>query len=87
VLYSSDASFASVVANDSGTMRFSAATIDVSADEPQEIKTIGSVNLHTNKEFMVDLSGNSSIPDIQLFITEEGEIVGEVIDGGEEIIY
>jgi hypothetical protein len=90
VPYSCDASFASIVANDSGTMRFSAATIDVSADEPHELKTFEDITLTTGKEFLVNVTENSegiAVSDIQLLLVEDGEVIGEVAEDGTETIY
>jgi hypothetical protein len=86
VPYSSDASFASVVANDSGTMRFSIATIDASSDQPYELKTFENISLYTGKEFISNnISGD--IEDVQLLVVEDGEVIGEVAEDGTETIF
>jgi hypothetical protein len=82
----SDISDAGVVAYDSGTMRFSIATIDASSDQPYELKTFENISLYTGKEFISNnISGD--IEDVQLLVVEDGEVIGEVAEDGTETIF
>ena len=87
----SDASYASVIANDVGTMTFSIAAIDASADDPfEDNKIIDPVELYTDKEFLINLAEDSwdiLIQDIQLLLIENGIPIGKVNEDGREIFF
>lgn len=76
--YGGDTVEARVEAYDYGTMTFTAETLG--AGEPLESKTFNNVNLFPGKEFVAEISEDISIEDTQLFVTEDGEVVGEVTD-------
>ena len=48
--------------------------------EPLNTVTYNNVNLYPNKEFLVEVSEDILLEDSQLFIIEDGEIVGEITD-------
>ena len=80
--YGVELSHAHIVARDHGTMLFAAATVCASDPEPVEMKLFEDVILQPGVEFIVPLSRDIDIPDIQLLIMEDGEIVGEVMTDG-----
>ena len=87
ILPGSDASEAIVVANDSGTMNLSIATVDASSEnQPHEVKTFEDVDLFTGRKFKTDLTAD--ISDVCLWILDEYDnIIGKVAEDGTEIIY
>lgn len=67
-----------VEAYDYGTMSLTVETIGMG--EPVSVKTFNDVILHPGKEFLVEVSEDVLPEDTQLYITENGEIVGEVTE-------
>ena len=65
-------------AYDYGTMTMSVGK--VSAVEQISSKTFNNVSLYPGKEFMVEISEGVPLEDTQLFVTENGEIVGEITE-------
>ncbi len=69
---------ARIEAYDYGTMDFTIETMGVI--EPLSSKTFNDVSLYPGKEFLVEVSEETLPEDTQLFVTENGEIVGEITD-------
>ncbi len=69
---------ARIEAYDYGTMDFTIETLGVV--EAFSSKTYNDVSLYPGKEFLVEVSEETLPEDTQLFVTENGEIVGEITD-------
>lgn len=67
-----------IEAYDYGSMDFALGTAGT-ADET-EIKVLNDVSVYPGKEFLVEVSEDTLPEDTQLFVTENGEIVGEVTE-------
>lgn len=67
-----------VEAYDYGSMDFAIGTAGTT--DETEIKAFNDVSLYPGKEFLVNVSEDTLPEDTQLFITENGEIVGEVTE-------
>lgn len=67
-----------IEAYDYGTMDFAIGTAGTT--DETEIKAFNDVSLYPGKEFLVEVSEDTLPEDTQLFITENGEIVGEVTE-------
>ena len=73
-----DAASIEIEAYDYGSMNFTVGSVDASAES--EIKTLNNISLYPGKEFTADISEDVPVEDTQLFITENGETVGEVTE-------
>ena len=73
-----DAASIEIEAYDYGSMNFSVGSVDASTES--EIKTLNNISLYPGKEFTADISEDVPVEDTQLFITENGETVGEVTE-------
>lgn len=73
-----DAASIEIEAYDYGSMNFTVGSVDASTDS--EIKTLNNISLYPGKEFIADISEDVPVEDTQLFITENGETVGEVTE-------
>ena len=73
-----DAASVEIKAYDYGSMDFAIGTAGT-IDET-EIKAFNDVSLYPSKEFLVEVSEDVLPEDTQLFVTENGEIVGEVTE-------
>lgn len=73
-----DASSVEIEAYDYGSMDFAIGTAGTT--DATEIKAFNDVSLYPNKEFLVEVSEDILPEDAQLFVTENGEIVGEVTE-------
>ena len=73
-----DAASIEIEAYDYGSMNFTVGSVDASAES--EIKTLNNISLYPGKEFIADISEDVPVEDTQLFITENGETVGEVTE-------
>lgn len=67
-----------VEAYDYGSMDFAIGTAGTT--DESEIKVFNDVSLYPGKEFLVEVSEDILPEDTQLFVTENGEIVGEVTE-------
>ena len=67
-----------IEAYDYGTMDFAIGTAGTT--DETEIKAFNDVSLYPGKEFLVEVSEEVLPEDTQLFVTENGEIVGEVTE-------
>lgn len=76
--YGCEAVDVNIKAYDYGTMNLTVEQPGVG--EPLNTKTYNNVSLYPGKEFMVEVSDDVLPEDTQLFITENGEVVGEVTD-------
>lgn len=76
--YGSEAIDVHIEAYDYGTMNLTVEQPGVG--EPINTVTFNNVNLYPNKEFLVEVSEDTLPEDTQLFVTENGEIVGEVTE-------
>jgi len=81
--YGADVSHARVVARDYGEMQFAVATLDDSS-APHELNAFENIRLYPGRTFMTDLTVD--MVDTQVFIMQDGEIIGEVAQCGTEII-
>ena len=73
-----DAASIEIEAYDYGSMNFTVGSVDASTES--EIKTLNNISLYPGKEFTADISEDVPVEDTQLFITENGETVGEVTE-------
>ena len=73
-----DAASIEIEAYDYGSMNFTVGSVDASTES--EIKTLNNISLYPGKEFAADISEDVPVEDTQLFITENGETVGEVTE-------
>ena len=73
-----DAASIEIEAYDYGSMNFTVGSVDASTES--EIKTLNNISLYPGKEFIADISEDVPVEDTQLFITENGETVGEVTE-------
>ena len=73
-----DAASIEIEAYDYGSMNFTVGSVDASTES--EIKTLNNISLYPGKEFTADVSEDVPVEDTQLFITENGETVGEVTE-------
>lgn len=73
-----DAASIEIEAYDYGSMNFTVGSVDASTES--EIKTLNNISLYPGKEFTADISEDVPAEDTQLFITENGETVGEVTE-------
>lgn len=73
-----DAASIGIEAYDYGSMNFTVGSVDASTES--EIKTLNNISLYPGKEFTADISEDVPVEDTQLFITENGETVGEVTE-------
>lgn len=73
-----DAASIEIEAYDYGSMNFTVGSVDASTES--EIKTLNDVSLYPGKEFTAEISEDVPPEDTQLYITENGEIVGEVTE-------
>ena len=73
-----DAASIEIEAYDYGSMNFTVGSVDASTES--EIKTLNNISLYPSKEFTADISEDVPVEDTQLFITENGETVGEVTE-------
>ena len=73
-----DAASIEIEAYDYGSMNFTVGSVDASSES--EIKTLNNISLYPGKEFAADISEDVPVEDTQLFITENGETVGEVTE-------
>ena len=73
-----DAASIEIEAYDYGSMNFTVGSVDASTES--EIKTLNNISLYPGKEFIADISEDVHVEDTQLFITENGETVGEVTE-------
>lgn len=73
-----DAASIEIEAYDYGCMNFTVGSVDASTES--EIKTLNNISLYPGKEFAADISEDVPVEDTQLFITENGETVGEVTE-------
>jgi hypothetical protein len=73
-----DAASIEIEAYDYGSMNFTVGSVDASTES--EIKTLNNISLYPGKEFTADISEDAPVEDTQLFITENGETVGEVTE-------
>ena len=73
-----DAASIEIEAYDYGSMNFTVGSVDASTES--EIKTLNNISLYPGKEFAADISEDVPPEDTQLFITENGEIIGEVTE-------
>lgn len=73
-----DAASIEIEAYDYGSMNFTVGSVDASTES--EIKTLNNISLYPGKEFIADISEDVPVEDTQLFITENGETVGEVAE-------
>lgn len=76
--YGSEAIDVHIEAYDYGTMEVTVEQPGIG--EPLNTVTYNNVNLYPDKEFLVEVSEDILPEDTQLFVTEDGEIVGEVIE-------
>ncbi len=73
-----DAASIEIEAYDYGSMDFAFGTAGTT--DETEIKAFNDVSLYPGKEFLVEVSEEVLPEDTQLFVTENGEIVGEVTE-------
>ncbi len=73
-----DAASIEIEAYDYGSMNFTVGSVDASTES--EIKTLNNISLYPGKKFTADISEDVPVEDTQLFITENGETVGEVTE-------
>ena len=73
-----DAASIEIEAYDYGSMNFTVGSVDASTES--EIKTLNNISLYPGKEFIADISEDVPVEDTQIFITENGETVGEVTE-------
>ena len=73
-----DAASIEIEAYDYGSMNFTVGSVEASTES--EIKTLNNISLYPGKEFTADISEDVPVEDTQLFITENGETVGEVTE-------
>lgn len=73
-----DVASVEIEAYDYGSMDFAVGTAGTT--DETEIKVFNDVSLYPGKEFLVEVSEDVLPEDTQLFVTENGEIVGEVTD-------
>lgn len=73
-----DAASIEIEAYGYGSMNFTVGSVDASTES--EIKTLNNISLYPGKEFIADISEDVPVEDTQLFITENGETVGEVTE-------
>lgn len=73
-----DVASVEIEAYDYGSMDFAVGTAGTACET--EIKVLNDVSLYPGKEFLVNVSEDTLPEDMQLFITENGEIVGEVTE-------
>lgn len=73
-----DAASIEIEAYDYGSMNFTVGSVDASTES--EIKTLNNISLYPGKEFIANISEDVPVEDTQLFITENGETVGEVTE-------
>ena len=73
-----DAASIEIEAYDYGSMNFTVGSVDASTES--EIKTLNNISLYPGKVFIADISEDVPVEDTQLFITENGETVGEVTE-------
>lgn len=73
-----DVASVDIEAYDYGSMDFAIGT--ASATDETEIKVFNDVSLYPGKEFLVEVSEDVLPEDTRLFVTENGEIVGEVTE-------
>ena len=73
-----DVASVEIEAYDYGSMDFAVGTAGTT--DETEIKVFNDVSLYPGKEFLVEVSEETLPEDTQLFVTENGEIVGEVTE-------
>lgn len=73
-----DAASIEIEAYDYGSMDFTIGTAGTT--DETEIKVFNDVSLYPGKEFLVEVSDDVLPEDTRLFVTEDGEVVGEVTD-------
>jgi hypothetical protein len=83
--YDSEVSHAHVVARDYGTMTFAAGRLDALEDEENSFTVFEDVPLEPGREFITFL--DEDVEEVQLFFKIDGEIVGEVLPDGEEVVF
>ena len=76
--YGSEAIDVHIEAYDYGTMNLTVEQLSVG--EPLNTVTYNNVSLYPDKEFLIEVSEDVLPEDTQLFVTENGEIVGEVTE-------
>lgn len=69
-----------IIATDYGTMTFTVEDIDVMGIVQVERKEFTTVSLYPGREMISEIA--SSIPDVQLLLVENGEVVGEIATDG-----
>lgn len=73
-----------LLGTDIGTMNYTVETIDVASGDTTEQKEFINVVLYDGKEM---ISKITDTPDIELLISDKENIIGEILEDGQEIIY
>jgi len=67
-----------------GTMKYIIEAIDVLYSTPQVVRTFEDVLLYAGREMVSVVGRTIDIPDVQLFISEDNVVVGEIAEDGTE---
>ena len=67
-----------------GTMTYTAETVDVLSNTPHSIRTFVNVPLYAGKEMVSIVGRTIDTPDVRLFMSENGVVVGEITENGTE---
>jgi len=72
------------VGTDTGTMDYTVTVVDVASTQSIQTKAFTNVVLFAGKKMTSGISGEVDTPDIQLFVTDGNQIIGEIFEDGTE---